>query len=318
MSALQRLTQLKRLRYWPEKSLTTNPPTLRSIGSINSLTRLELPSVVFPPGEFAQLSDLGNLEALHFGGPVSEQDARNVARLVGLRELYLENPGLNDAALAHFASLTNLEWLQVGGPFTDHGLAPLAKLKNLVSLNLNSQTVSSQELRWLNEQLPRLYRLSAPNHPHFIGESANRSLIGHAAPDFEVLTRDGKRFKLSEYRGRPVLVHFWATWCGPCIRELPQREQFYKDLRSREDRFEMIGLSVDSIEDGAKWKQLVEQHALSSPQARIGPGSKIGDAYRVLGAGAQCLVSPTGVVLSDSSDLRLINELVSQTMKATR
>ncbi|MDR1955924.1 MAG: TlpA family protein disulfide reductase [Treponema sp.] len=45
--------------------------------------------------------------------------------------------------------------------------------------------------------------------------------VGQTAPDFTFTTPEGKPMKLSSYRGKPVALHFWTTWCGPCIRELP-------------------------------------------------------------------------------------------------
>jgi thiol-disulfide isomerase/thioredoxin len=44
---------------------------------------------------------------------------------------------------------------------------------------------------------------------------------GRPAPDFSFVDSDGRSHTLAEYRGRPVALHFWATWCGPCVRELP-------------------------------------------------------------------------------------------------
>lgn len=45
--------------------------------------------------------------------------------------------------------------------------------------------------------------------------------VGKTAPDFTFITAEGESRKLSSYRGKPVALHFWTTWCGPCIQELP-------------------------------------------------------------------------------------------------
>jgi thiol-disulfide isomerase/thioredoxin len=50
---------------------------------------------------------------------------------------------------------------------------------------------------------------------------ADEPAVGRKAPDFTFTAPDGRTVKLSDYRGKPLALHFWATWCGPCIQELP-------------------------------------------------------------------------------------------------
>jgi len=52
---------------------------------------------------------------------------------------------------------------------------------------------------------------------------------GDLAPNFELETLEGEKRKLSDFRGEPVMINFWATWCPPCKAEMPDMERFYKD-----------------------------------------------------------------------------------------
>lgn len=75
-------------------------------------------------------------------------------------------------------------------------------------------------------------------------QSSNRKL----APDFTLTDANGQSVKLSDYRGKVVLLNFWATWCGPCQIEIPWFIEFEQQFKSK--GFEVVGVSMD--EDG--WK----------------------------------------------------------------
>jgi thiol-disulfide isomerase/thioredoxin len=66
---------------------------------------------------------------------------------------------------------------------------------------------------------------------------------GKAAPSFVLTSIDGKKVSLADYKGRPVLVNFWATWCGPCKVEMPWFEEFRKQYAAQ--GFEILGLTDD-------------------------------------------------------------------------
>jgi peroxiredoxin len=84
-----------------------------------------------------------------------------------------------------------------------------------------------------------------PDEAHLYPEKDRKT-----APDFSLKDGDGKLVKLTDYRGKVVLVNFWATWCGPCQEEIPWFKDFQRDYKDR--NFTVLGLSVD--EDG--WKAI--------------------------------------------------------------
>jgi peroxiredoxin len=78
--------------------------------------------------------------------------------------------------------------------------------------------------------------------------SENVSEKGNAAPDFSLATLDGQQVRLSEHRGKVVILDFWATWCKPCRLELPHFIGLYKEF-GRTD-LEIIGVSLDRTGSG--------------------------------------------------------------------
>src|SRR5207245_4206477 len=67
--------------------------------------------------------------------------------------------------------------------------------------------------------------------------------VGDHAPDFELRSLDGGRVSLSELRGKPVLLNFWATWCAPCRVEMPWLVELHEKYRAQ--GLQIIGVSLD-------------------------------------------------------------------------
>ena len=85
------------------------------------------------------------------------------------------------------------------------------------------------------------------------------------APDFSLKDLSGKQVRLSDYKGKVVMVNFWATWCGPCHMETPWLVELHEQYQQK--GLEIIGVSVDSLNeyDPAEVKEFATEHKINYP-----------------------------------------------------
>ena len=86
--------------------------------------------------------------------------------------------------------------------------------------------------------------------------------VGGPAPDFTLPGIEGRMVSLSDYRGKVVLVNFWATWCPPCVAEMPSMQKLHQRLKG--DSFEILAVSIDTQGIGAV-APFMEKHGLTFP-----------------------------------------------------
>jgi peroxiredoxin len=115
--------------------------------------------------------------------------------------------------------------------------------------------------------------------------------VGTAAEDFRLVDLDGKSQSLSQYRGKVVLVNFWATWCKPCTTEMPAMQTTYDKLR--ENGF--VVLAINELEDEAKVREHIKQHGHTFP-VLMDRDNKVANQFGVFGLPVSVFIDEKGVV----------------------
>ena len=124
---------------------------------------------------------------------------------------------------------------------------------------------------------------------------------GKPAPDFEGVTRDGKLVKLSDLKGKNVYVDVWATWCGPCIGEIPSLKKVEKKYHNKNITF--VSISIDKQRDKEKWKNFIKEKNLSGTQIMADKAwnSAVVKEYNIKGIPRFILVDADGKILSSNA-----------------
>ncbi len=139
------------------------------------------------------------------------------------------------------------------------------------------------------------------------------ALIGKSVPDFSATDFDGKPISLRDYRGKVVLLDFWAVWCSPCIDEIPNIKKVYDTYKNA--GFEVIGISLDhhkyEVRDYIKannipWRQIVSGKGWDSPVSR---------QYNIRSIPAPLLIDREGRLISHNARGADLERLVAEAVR---
>ncbi|HEX8021380.1 TlpA disulfide reductase family protein [Mucilaginibacter sp.] len=180
--------------------------------------------------------------------------------------------------------------------------------KSLVSLNLLRQAVSPDENLEKAESIfkllsPELKATAAAQSYVRLIENAKSLTVGHVAPNFTLKNTKDEDVSLASFKGKYVLVDFWASWCGPCRRENPNVVKAYEKYKGK--NFTILGVSLDGGEnakekwlaaiakDGLTWEQVSDLQGWESTAVKL---------YHINSVPANFLLDPTGKIIG--RDLR--------------
>jgi peroxiredoxin len=116
---------------------------------------------------------------------------------------------------------------------------------------------------------------------------------GRPAPNFTLPGLDGKMVSLSDYKGHVVLVNIWATWCPPCVDEMPSMEKLYKEFK--DENFEILAVSIDALGANAV-SPFMKKYNLSF-LALLDPEGTIKTLYQTTGVPESFIINTQGILV---------------------
>ena len=116
---------------------------------------------------------------------------------------------------------------------------------------------------------------------------------GEDAPNFTLKNLEGKDVSLSEFRGKFVLINFWATWCGPCKIEMPSLESLYQKFKNK--NFAMLAISNDMFGETVV-KPFVKVHKLNFP-ILLDQRLKASNQFGVVSLPSTFMIDPKGKII---------------------
>ncbi|MFN3479675.1 MAG: TlpA family protein disulfide reductase [Thermodesulfovibrionales bacterium] len=126
-----------------------------------------------------------------------------------------------------------------------------------------------------------------------IDDSLAYSDTGKVAPVFELKDLEGKKVSLTDFKGKVILLNFWATWCAPCKAEMPSLENLYRSLKDK--GLVVIGVSVDNSEKTVH--SFIEEKGITFP-ILLDKGKEVSfDDYGVIGLPVTFLIDKKGIIV---------------------
>ncbi|HSO57879.1 MAG TPA: redoxin domain-containing protein [Paenisporosarcina sp.] len=146
-----------------------------------------------------------------------------------------------------------------------------------------------------------------------VDETAEEGLTkGDVAPDFTLTTLDGKEVKLSDLKGKKVVLNFWATWCPPCKAEMPHMQNYYEDF-AKDENVEILAVNLTSGDKEESVQDFVEDYGLTFSIPMDVEG-KVGGTYQAITIPTSYMIDTKGRIqnkIVGPMDERMLTDFIS-------
>lgn len=263
--------------------------------------RSDFAEVMFVPGD--RMTVEGSIADLEVSG-TELYDSLNECGLLDMekrlaaieKELYREYYNNNKGAVDSLARLYNASFLEF-----------IAFCRNFIKENPDNIACAYAFTVLNSEQCSEDYRLvgeNVKNSPvgqvieYYYGQAKEEIALEEAAakleegrpvPDFKLKDIDGEYVSLSSFKGKYVLLDFWGTWCGWCIKGIPDMKAYYEKYK---DKIEFVGIDCRDTEE--EWREGVKKHELPWINLYNGEGKEIVMSYGIQGYPTKIIIDPEG------------------------
>ncbi len=192
-------------------------------------------------------------------------------------------------------SAPNILYLKIMAQYQLFRTNPRESYDRFKQLRNNCQTyLTNYDITGLEEKYREVYEIS--NQLPKISNQEELAQLKDISPTFNYENHKGGKSKLEDFNGKHVYIDLWATWCGPCIKEIPSLKQLYHDYKGK---IEFISIAIDPLKDYEKWKSFVTAKSLEGTQlfADNSWDSNFLKGYKIKGIPRFIIIAPDRTII---------------------